>query len=95
MEFIIVNNQQYLGVGSIIDILTEVSNLQIDNARYANPLSLLPGNVPISKKLDFLLTIQEQFTVCYIDLDNFKPYNDYYGYENGDQVILGIRRQLT
>lgn len=90
LEFIIVNNQQYLGVGSIIDLLTEVSNLQIDNARYANPLSLLPGNVPISKKLDFLLTIQEQFTVCYIDLDNFKPYNDYYGYEKGDQVILGL-----
>ncbi|TEW51502.1 GGDEF domain-containing protein [Psychromonas algicola] len=90
LEFIIVKDQKYQGVGSIIDLLTEVSNLQIDNARYANPLTLLPGNVPISKKLDFLLKTQNPFTVCYIDLDNFKPYNDCYGYEKGDQIILGL-----
>lgn len=90
LEFIIIKDGKYQGIGSIIDLLKEVSNLQINNARYANPLSLLPGNVPISKRLNFLLKQQVSFTICYIDLDNFKPYNDCYGYEKGDQIILGL-----
>ncbi|WP_413694228.1 GGDEF domain-containing protein [Psychromonas sp. KJ10-2] len=90
LEFIIVKQGQYKGIGLIIDLLKEITNLQINNARYANPLTLLPGNVPISKKLDYILSTSAPFTVCYIDLDNFKPYNDYYGYEKGDQIILGL-----
>lgn len=90
LEFIIVKQGQYKGIGLIIDLLKEITSLQINNARYANPLTLLPGNVPISKKLDYILSTSTPFTVCYIDLDNFKPYNDYYGYEKGDQIILGL-----
>ena len=90
LEFIIVKHGQYKGVGLIIDLLKEITHLQVNNARYANPLTLLPGNVPISKKLDYILSTSVPFTVCYIDLDNFKPYNDYYGYEKGDQIILGL-----
>lgn len=90
LEFIIINKGRYKGIGSIIDLLKEITNLQINNARYANPLTLLPGNVPISKKLDNILNEAVPFTACYIDLDNFKPYNDYYGYEKGDQIILGL-----
>ncbi|WP_354622764.1 bifunctional diguanylate cyclase/phosphodiesterase [Psychromonas sp. MME2] len=90
LEFIIVSNGEYQGVGSIIDLLKEITNLQIDNARYANPLTLLPGNVPISKRLDLRIKEQIPVAVCYIDLDHFKPYNDYYGYEKGDQIILGV-----
>ncbi|MFT6925840.1 MAG: EAL domain-containing protein (putative c-di-GMP-specific phosphodiesterase class I) [Psychromonas sp.] len=90
LEFIIVEKGEYQGVGSIIDLLKEITNLQINNARYANPLSLLPGNVPISKNLDQRLREEASFTVCYIDLDHFKPYNDYYGYEKGDQILLGV-----
>jgi diguanylate cyclase (GGDEF)-like protein len=94
LEFIIVDKNKYQGIGSIIDLLKEVSDLQIDNARYANPLTLLPGNVPISKRLDLLLKEQTPLSVCYIDLDNFKPYNDCYGYEKGDQIILGVANIL-
>lgn len=90
LEFIIVRKGLYLGVGSIIDLLKEITNLQIDNARYANPLTLLPGNVLINKVLDQRLNEEVPFAVCYIDLDNFKPYNDYYGYEKGDQIIVGL-----
>ncbi|WP_372882086.1 EAL domain-containing protein [Psychromonas sp.] len=90
LEFIITRNGQYQGIGSIIDLLKIITDLQINNARYANPLTLLPGNVPINKKLDQHLQQQSVFTVCYLDLDNFKPYNDYYGYEKGDQIITGL-----
>jgi len=53
-----------------------------------NPLTGLPGNVLISKFTNELLAQQKQFYFCYIDLDNFKVYNDYYGFDKGDKVIL-------
>lgn len=91
LEFInITDNGEYQGIGSVIDLLKVITDLQIKNARYANPLTLLPGNVPISKNLDLRLETQVPFVVCYIDLDNFKPYNDCYGYEKGDQIITGL-----
>ncbi len=90
LEFIITEHGKYKGTGSVIDLLKEVTDLQLNNARYANPLTLLPGNVPISKELDQHLTEHSPFIVCYIDLDHFKPYNDHYGYEKGDQIIIGL-----
>ncbi|WP_022942574.1 GGDEF domain-containing protein [Psychromonas hadalis] len=90
LEFIITDDGYYEGLGSIMDLFKVMTNLQITSARHANPLTLLPGNVPINKKLDQCLKKQSPFTVAYIDLDNFKPYNDYYGYEKGDQIITGL-----
>jgi diguanylate cyclase (GGDEF)-like protein len=90
LEFIITHKGIYQGIGSVIDLLKIITDLQISNARYANPLTLLPGNVPINKNLDERLARQSAFVVCYIDLDNFKPYNDCYGYEKGDRVITGL-----
>lgn len=87
LDFLITREGEYLGVGSVIDLLKVITELQVRNARYANPLTMLPGNVPIYEELDYLLREQETFVVCYCDLDNFKPYNDKYGYEKGDQVI--------
>jgi len=90
LEFIITENGYYQGVGPIMDLIKIITNLQITNARHANPLTLLPGNVPINKKLDQYIQSQSSFAIAYIDLDNFKPYNDYYGYEKGDQIITGL-----
>ena len=90
LDFIIIEDGAYQGIGSVIDLLKVITKLQIRSARYANPLTLLPGNVPIYEELDCLLREQQNFVVCYFDLDNFKPYNDNYGYEKGDQVIKGV-----
>jgi diguanylate cyclase (GGDEF)-like protein len=90
LEFIITEQGYYAGVGSIMDLIKVITNLQISNARHANPLTLLPGNVPINKKLEQFIRSQDSFVIAYIDLDNFKPYNDYYGYEKGDQIITGV-----
>ncbi|GLS89595.1 GGDEF domain-containing protein [Psychromonas marina] len=94
LEFIITKQGNYEGVGSIIALVKMISNLQITNARYANPLTLLPGNVPINKKLEQYICAEYPFVIAYIDLDNFKPYNDYYGYEKGDQIITGVANIL-
>jgi hypothetical protein len=47
----------------------------------------LPGNVPLSEAIDRLLEAQLPFVVAYADLDNFKPFNDLYGYAAGDEMI--------
>jgi len=61
--------------------------MQITAARYANPLTLLPGNVPINEHIEQLLQAGTPFYACYCDLDNFKPYNDVYSYRHGDEMI--------
>ena len=53
-----------------------------------NPLTKLPGNDSIKYEIQKRLDRKEAFCVCYADLDNFKAFNDYYGYERGDQAIL-------
>ncbi len=55
--------------------------------RTISPLTGLPGNVQIHAELKKRLTKKEEFAVLYIDLDNFKAYNDVYGFLKGDQII--------
>ena len=85
--FIITEQGRYIGFGTGQDLLREITNSQIETARYANPLTLLPGNVPINEHIDFLLHSGKSFAVCYGDLDAFKPFNDVYGFRKGDELI--------
>lgn len=55
--------------------------------RDANPLTGLPGNRAITHELQSRLDSGAPFAYVYLDLDNFKAYNDYYGYARGDRVI--------
>ncbi len=52
-----------------------------------NPSTHLPGPAIIEAEIERQIDMQAQFAVCYADLDNFKAYNDYYGYYYGDKVI--------
>lgn len=52
-----------------------------------NPSTRLPGPGLIDQEIDRQIKMEQQFAVCYADLDNFKAYNDYYGYYYGDRVI--------
>lgn len=85
--FVITDQGQYIGIGSTQDVMREITQMQINAARYANPLTQLPGNVPISEEMDRRLAAGVEFTVCYCDIDHFKPYNDVYGYLRGDDII--------
>ena len=55
--------------------------------RRISPLTGLPGNVQIHAELKKRLSRKEAFSVLYFDLDNFKAYNDVYGFLKGDQII--------
>jgi len=98
-EIIIVQDGAFLGVGSLRDLLKRITDLKIHNATYANPLTLLPGSVPINREIDRRLHAAMDFHVAYFDLNDFKPFNDFYGYAKGDEVIqlLGrlIKHHLT
>ncbi|MBV7534569.1 GGDEF domain-containing protein [Duganella sp. sic0402] len=85
--FIITDQGRYLGMGTGHDLMREITQMQIHAARYANPLTQLPGNVPINEHIDRLLESGTRFWVCYFDLDHFKPFNDVYGYRRGDDII--------
>lgn len=93
--FIITDQGRYLGMGTGHDLMREITQMQINAARYANPLTQLPGNVPINEHIDRLLQSGTRFWVCYCDLDNFKPFNDVYGYRKGDDVIQLTGQILT
>lgn len=85
--FIITDQGQYLGMGTGHDLMREITAMQMHAARYANPLTQLPGNVPINEHIERLLANGSRFSACYVDIDFFKPYNDAYGYRKGDDVI--------
>ena len=94
-DFIITLNGGYLGLGRVIDVLKLITELKIQQARYANPLTLLPGNVPIQQCLTRLLQQGRESVICYVDIDSFKPFNDIYGYGRGDEVLLCLAQCLN
>jgi GGDEF domain-containing protein len=85
--FLVTNEGRYVGTGYMVDLIQAISDRQIALARYANPLTLLPGNVPIDENILSCLSAKIPFTVGYFDLDNFKAFNDVYGYRAGDSAI--------
>lgn len=87
-DFITVTkDQQYLGIVTVKDLLETTIQIEIDNAKHLNPLTELPGNVLIERELESCLHNQRDYAVLYFDLDNFKPFNDLYGFEKGDLII--------
>ncbi|MFO6424266.1 GGDEF domain-containing protein [Motilimonas sp. KMU-193] len=87
LNFIISRNGIYEGIGAIRDLMRELTQYQLKLARHANPLTLLPGNVPINQTLQQYLRQGGGFKVAYFDLNHFKPFNDCYGYSKGDEAI--------
>ena len=53
----------------------------------ANPLTGLPGNVSIEAEITKNIESKSDFSVAYLDADNFKAFNDKYGFERGDSII--------
>lgn len=58
--------------------------------RDASPLTGLPGNLAIEEQLKWRLAEKTPFSLCYVDLDNFKPFADHYGYAWGSEVIKEV-----
>lgn len=65
------------------------------NNRRVSPLTGLPGNVQIQAEMKKRLLNKEIFEVLYFDLDNFKAYNDIYGFLQGDEIIKYTARTIV
>ena len=85
--FIVTENGRYVGLGTGEQLVRSVTETRIEAARHANPLTFLPGNIPISQHIERLLANGVEFVACYADLNDFKPFNDQYGYWRGDEMI--------
>lgn len=92
--FIVEQDGRYIGCCDVKNLLRKMTDLKVEMAQHANPLSGLPGNMPIQKKLNKLIQKNDRFMVMYIDVDNFKAFNDNYSFEEGDQVISLIAKIL-
>lgn len=86
-DFIITKNNHYCGVGKVSTLLKLLTTIQIKRARHSNPLTLLPGNIPIYEHIEDLIAQQQPFHLAYIDINHFKPFNDYFSFSAGDEVI--------
>lgn len=85
--FIYTKNGEYVGIGLGEHLVQLVTETRVDAAKHANPLTSLPGNIPIAGHINSLLQLKRNFVVAYADLANFKPFNDHYGYWQGDEMI--------
>ncbi len=93
--FIVTEGGRYIGLGTGQHLVRVVTEARIEAARHANPLTFLPGNIPIREHISRLLTSGGEFVACYGDLNDFKPFNDVYGYWRGDEMIRLLARTFV
>ena len=67
----------------------------LNTNRMVSPLTGLPGNVQIQAEMKKRLLEGNPFAMLYLDLDNFKAYNDTYGFSKGDEIIKFTARIIT
>jgi EAL domain-containing protein (putative c-di-GMP-specific phosphodiesterase class I)/GGDEF domain-containing protein/CBS domain-containing protein len=93
-DFSITKNGLYQGMGQVLRLLQLITERQVQLARQANPLTQLPGNLPIRAALERNCQMSLPFVACMFDLDNFKPFNDRFGYALGDSLLLTLAETL-
>ncbi len=93
--FVITSQGRYIGLGTGADLVRAMTEVRMEAARYANPLTFLPGNIPLNQHIERLIEAGNAFHACYVDLNHFKPYNDKYGYWKGDEMLKGAAAILT
>ena len=81
---------RYIGQITIKDLLLSLKDAMVEAACDVNPLTKLPGNRMIDSTIEQLLGRDCAWSVAYIDIDNFKAFNDAYGFAAGDQIILDV-----
>ncbi|MBM7555419.1 diguanylate cyclase domain-containing protein [Halanaerobacter jeridensis] len=84
---IITKDNEFFGTVSVKDLVEKLTKFKVEEAKNLNPLTNLPGNRIIKEEIEKRISASQSFSFLYIDLDNFKDYNDCYGYQKGDQII--------
>ena len=85
---IVTHEGRYRGVLSNNALLRLAADREVAAARDQNPLTFLPGNSSIQRHLADVLAAGSDRTVIYFDFDNFKAFNDTYGFATGDRALL-------
>lgn len=85
---LVVEASKYIGYLSARVMIGVIHERNLIRARDENPLTRLPGNFMINEYIAHTFETKRDAVLCYFDFDHFKPYNDYYGFRNGDRVIL-------
>lgn len=85
---IITRDNQYYGVTTVKSLLEYSTQIELNKAKHSNPLTGLPGNNIIEQRCEKAIEDKEDCHFVYFDLDNFKAYNDVYGFENGDKILI-------
>ncbi|UIF90504.1 phosphodiesterase [Cupriavidus sp. UYPR2.512] len=93
--FVITEQGRYIGLGTGADLIRAITEVRMEAARYANPLTFLPGNIPLNQHIERLIEAASEFRACYVDLNHFKPFNDKYGYWKGDEMLKGAAAILA
>ncbi|WP_099469736.1 GGDEF domain-containing protein [Konateibacter massiliensis] len=91
---VVVNQGRYLGVVTVRDLLLAAISIRERNAADASPLTGLPGNNAIQRTIGAVIHETEPYAVVYLDLDNFKAYNDAYGFEYGDCMLKALAQAM-
>ncbi|WAW10573.1 EAL domain-containing protein [Oxalobacter vibrioformis] len=78
---------EYVGMVTIKELLDACTKIEIDVAVHLNPLTRLPGNLLIEQEILHRIFDNKPYCITYYDIDNFKAYNDAYGFENGDLML--------
>ncbi len=90
-DIIVVTRQgEYYGTLSINSLLQHLITHETQIAKELNPLTRLPGNIIINRVLNDIILYNPSCATVYLDFDSFKPYNDIYGFESGDQFIKRV-----
>ena len=84
---LITKNSSYYGFLSSNSIIKAMNEENLIAARDQNPLTKLPGNRLVEKYISNATNNDKKYILCYFDLDNFKAFNDVYGFRNGDRII--------
>jgi EAL domain-containing protein (putative c-di-GMP-specific phosphodiesterase class I)/GGDEF domain-containing protein len=92
--FVILDRGRYLGMGATRDVLRSLQSSRVLAARYTNPLTMLPGQVPINEHLERLLKRQVPFTAWFVEIDAMRGLNDTTGFEHGDALIRATAGML-
>lgn len=85
---LVIESSKYIGYLSARVMIEAVYERNLIRARDQNPLSRLPGNFMINEHIANSLDSEQKSVFCYFDFDHFKPFNDHYGFRNGDRVIV-------
>lgn len=94
-DYIIVTKDGfYYGVITVRRLLEKTTQLEVNRAKHSNPLTGLPGNIMIESMIQQVVAESPKYAMLYFDLDNFKAYNDVYGFESGDKVIALTSRVI-